>query len=179
MQMKAIKSSQEEASVRGQSLEKVLFLLDKTFKRGIERIGSKILSLPFAELQNIGLESYQGHLEILFSLLNFQQSQGGGPDPLRLRRDAMDFILEALKNRIVDLIEKYTGSSVSGGRKKHKNEFENVFERKKTLTEALNRQQNRFNEGSDDEIGDNYDDNEAGKYSEKEIKDILYPNDNF
>ena len=50
MQMKVIKSSQEEASVRGQSLEKVLFLLDKTFKRGIERIGSKILSLPFAEL---------------------------------------------------------------------------------------------------------------------------------
>ena len=67
---------QQADNIRGESLEKVLFQLEKTFKRGIERIGQKIQLLPLTELQNNGLEAYQGHLEILFSLLNLQQSGG-------------------------------------------------------------------------------------------------------
>lgn len=53
-----LKKSSGDGNIRGESLEKVLFQLEKTFKRGIERIGQKIQSLPIAELQNNGLEAY-------------------------------------------------------------------------------------------------------------------------
>lgn len=35
--------------IRGEALEKVLYLLEKTFKRAIERVGDKIFSLSVNE----------------------------------------------------------------------------------------------------------------------------------
>jgi hypothetical protein len=100
--------------VRGETLEKVLFHLEKTFKRAIERIGSRILSSSLGDIQSRGLESYQGYLEILFSLLNYQQQGTSGQmsraDPIKLRENSIDFILATLKDRLLDLVNTYTSS---------------------------------------------------------------------
>ena len=58
--------------IRSEALEKVLFQLNETFKRVIERIGTRLLTLPLSDIQSSGLESYQSYLEILLSLLNYQ-----------------------------------------------------------------------------------------------------------
>jgi hypothetical protein len=58
--------------IRSEALEKVLFQLNETFKRVIERIGTRLLILPLSDIQSSGLESYQSYLEILLSLLNYQ-----------------------------------------------------------------------------------------------------------
>lgn len=58
--------------IRTEALEKVLFQLNETFKRVIERIGTRLLTLPLSDIQSSGLESYQSYLEILLSLLNYQ-----------------------------------------------------------------------------------------------------------
>jgi hypothetical protein len=57
--------------IRTEALEKVLFQLNETFKRVIERIGTRLLTLPLSDIQSSGLESYQSYLEILLSLLNY------------------------------------------------------------------------------------------------------------
>ena len=44
--------------MRGEALEKVLYQLDKTFKRAIERFGDKIFSRGVSELYSQGLEQY-------------------------------------------------------------------------------------------------------------------------
>jgi hypothetical protein len=62
--------------------------MEKTFKRAIERVGEKIFMMSAVEILGRGLEQYQGHLEILFSLLN-----SGRPDPIKLRKNAIEFIL--------------------------------------------------------------------------------------
>jgi hypothetical protein len=63
---------QDSLDIRTEALEKVLFQLNETFKRVIERIGTRLLTLPLSDIQSSGLESYQSYLEILLSLLNYQ-----------------------------------------------------------------------------------------------------------
>lgn len=92
----------------------------------------------------------------------------------------MDFVMSALKDRLVDLIEKYTGGSGRRRRAQAK-VIENAFERQKTVKEAV--RQIPMGQGNEDESDhDNYeneDNDHSGKYSEKDIKEILYPKDNF
>jgi hypothetical protein len=110
---------QDSIDIRTEALEKVLFQLNETFKRGIERIGTRLSTLSISEIQSSGLESYQSYLEILFSFLNYQQQSGsksGGnesgtlsrSDPLKLRRSALEFILQSLKERMLDYIDSQT-----------------------------------------------------------------------
>lgn len=91
-------SGRRKQDVRSDALEKVLHQLDKTFKRVIARVGEKLTS------HGEGLELAQGHLEILYSLSQTR------PDPLRLRKNAIDFILQALKDRLMSLIDSHTGA---------------------------------------------------------------------
>ncbi len=91
----------------------------------------------------------------------------------------MDFVMSALKDRLVDLIDKYTGGN--GKRRRAQTKvIENAFERQKSVKEAVRQIPigSRNEEESDD---DNYEqeDDLLGKYSEKDIKEILYPKDNF
>ncbi len=48
----------------------------------------------------------------------------------------MDFVMSALKDRLVDLIDKYTGGN--GKRRRAQTKvIENAFERQKTVKEAV------------------------------------------
>lgn len=84
----------------------------------------------------------------------------------------MDFIMGALRERAVHLIHTYTG-----GQPKHKSHakvIESVFERQKTVKEAVKQipgWDGLQNDGEASDNEQNYDDdnNGAGRYSEKEI----------
>jgi hypothetical protein len=97
----------------------------------------------------------------------------------------MDFILNALKDRQIELIEKYMGGGSGRRRKSQAKVIENAFERQKTLKEAVRQipmSGGMLDDDMDGSDRENYgeDDNEIiGKYSEKDIKEILYPKDNF
>ena len=109
--------------IRTEALEKVLFQLNETFKRVIERIGTRLLTLALSDIQSSGLESYQSSLESLFSLLNYQQGSGKSDgalsrqDPLKLRRSALDFIMQSLKERMLDFIDSQTQNGGSDNTK--------------------------------------------------------------
>ena len=106
-----------------------------------------------------------------------------------MRKAAIDFVLNALKDRQIELIEKYMGGGSGSRRRRGQAKvIENAFERQKSLKDAVKQIPMSSGGGGileDDQDGsdrDNYgeDDNDAlGKYSEKDIKEILYPKDNF
>lgn len=55
------------ADGRSEAKEKVMWQIEKTMKRIVERIGQKLSSMKIEEMQSRGLETYQGHLEIMFA----------------------------------------------------------------------------------------------------------------
>ena len=133
--------------VRG--LDKVLMQLDKTLQRAVERIGDKIYS---ASVQDMRLEQYQGQLEVLLSLLQGQPNK----DPLKLRRSAVEFVLQSLKHRVIDLVEEQT----RGEEPEAAMDYQSAFNRQRTVKEFV-----------EDMPG------EAPERADKEIKEVLFPKD--
>ncbi|CDW79380.1 UNKNOWN [Stylonychia lemnae] len=139
--------SGNNSDIRSEAIEKVLHQMDRTFKRIIERVGQKIIAATIEDIQFKGLEQYQVYLEILFSLMTKENQ------PNKLRKNSVDFILQALRDRVMDLIDQQTY----------------IRKDMDVLIDDNDDDQNEYGEMPDQRAS------LVHNYSEKDIKEILFP----
>lgn len=128
-------------------------------------MGEKIHSLSMSEIQSRGLERFQGHLEIFFAFL--AQNEGG--EPLRLRKNSIEFILQALKERLTELVDHYT---VVKGEAKTDEDGDRGGGKAYQLAMVRGRTMKDF-------MIEEEEDSRRGEYDDKEVKATLFPQDNF